>query len=105
VLHGKESTLTQLVGGEVEVRPFRIDVPEEELADLRRRIAEPAWKKLPSWAVVSSGDKAAGSDVVRSMAERVGATTTEVEGSHVIMMSQPQVVADVILSALAAAPQ
>jgi pimeloyl-ACP methyl ester carboxylesterase len=61
---------------------------------------EPAWKNLPTWAVVSSGDKAAGADVVRSMAERAGATITEVEGSHVIMVSQPQVVTDVILSAL-----
>jgi pimeloyl-ACP methyl ester carboxylesterase len=66
---------------------------------------EPAWKKVPSWAVVATGDKAAGADVVRSMAKRAGATITEVEGSHVIMVSQPQVVADVILSALAAAPQ
>jgi hypothetical protein len=36
------------------------------------------------------------------MAERAGATITEVEGSHVIMVSQPQAVADVILEALAA---
>jgi pimeloyl-ACP methyl ester carboxylesterase len=60
----------------------------------------PAWKNLPSWAVVSSGDKVIGTDAVRSMAERAGATITEVEGSHVIMMSQPQVVKDVILRAL-----
>jgi pimeloyl-ACP methyl ester carboxylesterase len=66
---------------------------------------EPAWKNLPSWAVVSTGDKAAGADVVRSMAERAGATITEVEGSHVIMISQPQVVTDAILTAVAAAPQ
>jgi hypothetical protein len=50
--------------------------------------------------VVATGDKAAGADVVRSMAERAGATITEVEGSHVIMVSQPQVVTDVILRAL-----
>jgi pimeloyl-ACP methyl ester carboxylesterase len=56
---------------------------------------------LPSWAVVATGDKAAGSDVVRSMAERAGADITEVEGSHVIMMSQPEVVTDAILRALA----
>ncbi len=62
----------------------------------------PAWKNLPSWAVVSSGDKVVGTDAVRSMAERAGATITEVEGSHVIMMSQPQVVAEAILTALAA---
>jgi pimeloyl-ACP methyl ester carboxylesterase len=62
----------------------------------------PAWKKLPSWAVVATGDKAAGTDVVRSMAKRAGAKITEAEGSHVIMVSKPQVVADVILSAVAA---
>ena len=60
----------------------------------------PAWKTLPSWAVVATGDKAAGTDVIRSMAERAGATITEVEGSHVIMISQPQAVTDVILTAV-----
>jgi hypothetical protein len=37
------------------------------------------------------------------MAERAGASITEVEGSHVIMVSQPQAVTDVILEAVAAA--
>jgi pimeloyl-ACP methyl ester carboxylesterase len=58
-----------------------------------------AWKRLPSWAVVATGDKAAGADVVRSHAERAGADIVEVEGSHVIMISQPQVVTDHILKA------
>jgi pimeloyl-ACP methyl ester carboxylesterase len=62
----------------------------------------PAWKRLPSWAVVARGDKAAGTDVVRSMAERAGAEITEVDGSHVIMVSQPDAVTNVILDALAA---
>jgi pimeloyl-ACP methyl ester carboxylesterase len=62
----------------------------------------PAWKSLPSWAVVATGDKAAGTDVIRAMARRAGATITEVEGSHVIMISRPQVVTEVILSAVAA---
>jgi hypothetical protein len=55
--------------------------------------------------VVATGDKVIGTDAVRSMAERAGATITDVEGSHVIMMSQPQVVVDVILTALAALSQ
>ncbi|WP_406044575.1 alpha/beta hydrolase [Micromonospora sp. NBC_00898] len=63
----------------------------------------PAWKNLPAWSVVATGDKAAGSDVVRSMAQRAKATITEEEGSHVIMVSKPQVVADVIMQAVAAA--
>src|SRR5215218_10271791 len=96
---------------------FAADLPAEQtavMAATQRPVAElafpepsgvPAWKTLPAWAVVATGDKAAGSDVVRSMAERAGATITEVEGSHVIMMSQPQVVTEVILTALAEAPQ
>ena len=62
----------------------------------------PAWRDKPSWAVVATGDRAAGADVVRSMAERAGAKITELEGSHVIMISQPQAVTDVILEAVAA---
>jgi pimeloyl-ACP methyl ester carboxylesterase len=61
----------------------------------------PAWKLLPSWAVVATGDRAAGTDVVRSMAQRAGATITELDGSHVIMVSQPEAVAEVILKAVA----
>jgi pimeloyl-ACP methyl ester carboxylesterase len=93
---------------------FAADLPEKQsavMAATQRPVSEvafsepngePAWKKLPSWAVVATGDKAAGADVVRSMAERAGAKITEVEGSHVIMISQPQAVTDVILTAVAA---
>jgi len=63
----------------------------------------PAWKHAPSWAVVATGDKAAGADLVRSMAERANAKITEVEGSHVIMISQPDAVAQVILEAVSSA--
>jgi pimeloyl-ACP methyl ester carboxylesterase len=93
---------------------FAADLPAEEtavLAATQRPVAEtafseltgkPAWKDRPSWAVVATGDKAAGADVVRSMAKRAGATITEVEGSHVIMISQPEAVTDVILDAVSA---
>jgi pimeloyl-ACP methyl ester carboxylesterase len=62
----------------------------------------PAWKTLPSWAVVATGDKAAGADVIRSEAKRANADILELEGSHLIMVSQPRAVADVILRALKA---
>jgi pimeloyl-ACP methyl ester carboxylesterase len=93
---------------------FAADLPAEQAAVLgatQRPVAEaafaeasgpPAWKNLPSWAVVATGDKAAGTDVVRSMAQRAGAQIVELEGSHVIMMSQPGPVADLIVRALEA---
>jgi pimeloyl-ACP methyl ester carboxylesterase len=93
---------------------FAADLPAEQtavMAATQRPVAEtafseasgpPAWKSRPSWAVVATGDKAAGADLVRSMAERAGATITEVEGSHVIMVSQPEAVTEVIETAAAA---
>lgn len=51
---------------------------------------------------MATADKAAGTDVIRSMAERAGATITEVDASHVVMVSHPEVVADVIRTAAAA---
>ena len=93
---------------------FAADLPPQQAAVMavtQRPISElaftepsgpPAWKSLPSWAVVATGDKAAGTDVTRSMAERAGATITELEGSHVIMISRPDAVTDVIKTAAAA---
>jgi hypothetical protein len=92
---------------------FAADLPTQQaavMAATQRPVAElaftepcgpPAWKSLPSWAVVASTDKAAGTDIVRSMAERAGATITEVEGSHVIMISRCDAVADMIKTAAA----
>src|SRR6266545_1976923 len=76
-----------------------IQRPTSELA-FAEPTGPPAWKSLPSWAVVATGDKAAGTDVVRAHAGRAGARITEVEGSHLIMISQPQLVAEVIESAI-----
>jgi pimeloyl-ACP methyl ester carboxylesterase len=62
----------------------------------------PAWKNLPTWAAVGMADKAAGADIVLSMAHRTGGNVTEIDGSHVIMISQPDAVTNVILNALKA---
>jgi pimeloyl-ACP methyl ester carboxylesterase len=93
---------------------FAGDLPADRaavLAATQRPVAQgafsektgpPAWKTVPSWAVVATGDKAAGTDIVRSMAQRAGANVVEIEGSHLIMVSQPEAVTDVILEAAAA---
>jgi pimeloyl-ACP methyl ester carboxylesterase len=110
---GSETAVEFAIDPEKFHDAFAADLPREQtavMAATQRPVAElafsmpsgaPAWKNVPSWAVVATGDKAAGSDVVRSMAKRAGATITEVEGSHVIMISQPQAVTDVIQTAVA----
>ncbi len=61
-----------------------------------------AWKTLPSWAVIGTEDKVIPPDTQRHMAERAGATITEVAASHVSMVSHPQAAIDAILTAVAA---
>jgi pimeloyl-ACP methyl ester carboxylesterase len=61
-----------------------------------------AWKTLPSWAVVGTQDRVIPPDTQRHMAERAGATVSEAPGSHVSMVSHPQVTIDAVLAAVAA---
>jgi len=91
---------------------FAGDLPEEQTAIMaanQRPLAASsfgeqtmgaAWKRLPSWAVVGSGDHTIGADVVREMAQRAGAKMVERDASHVVMVSQPDVVTDTIMNAL-----
>jgi pimeloyl-ACP methyl ester carboxylesterase len=55
-----------------------------------------AWRNKPSWAVVATQDHTIAPQLVRQMAERIGAEIVEVNGSHVSFISQPRATADVI---------
>ena len=61
-----------------------------------------AWKTLPSWAVIGTEDRVIPPATQHHMAERANATITEVAGSHVSMVSHPQITIDAILAAVAA---
>ena len=52
--------------------------------------------------MVASGDKAAETDITLAQAKRAKATITELPGSHLIMVSQPDAVTDVIVKAAGA---
>lgn len=58
-----------------------------------------AWQTLPSWAVVGTEDLVIPPHTQLQMAERAGATITEVGGSHVSMVSHPQTTIDAIVAA------
>ncbi len=55
-----------------------------------------AWRELPSWSVVPTEDRTITPPAHRSMAARAGATVVEVRSSHLVHVSRPQVVADVV---------
>jgi pimeloyl-ACP methyl ester carboxylesterase len=62
-------------------------------------VHEPAWKTKPSWYIVAKNDRTVQPDLERFFAERMGATTSEADSSHVVMLAQPELVADVIRDA------
>jgi pimeloyl-ACP methyl ester carboxylesterase len=94
---------------------FCADIPEDEgtflgisqrpLAGvaLTEEAAAPAWRVRPSWAVLPTADRVIPPDVHRFSYQRAGTNVTEVEGaSHAVMISHPEVVADVVLTAVRA---
>ena len=55
-----------------------------------------AWRSKPSWYIVANNDRTVHPDLERFVAERMGATTYDVDSSHVPMLSHPELVLDVI---------
>lgn len=58
-----------------------------------------AWKSKPSWYIVAKNDRTIQPDCERFLAKRMGAKVTEVASSHVVMLSHPDVVIEVIRAA------
>jgi pimeloyl-ACP methyl ester carboxylesterase len=71
---------------------------------LNGTVSDPAWRHKPSWYLVTTEDRMIPPALQRKMAERVGATSTEVSGSHAIYVSRPDVVVNLIAQA-ARSPQ
>ena len=61
-----------------------------------------AWKHIPSWYLVAKQDRAINPDLERFYAKRMGATTVEVNSSHVPFLSHPAAVARLIEQAASA---
>jgi pimeloyl-ACP methyl ester carboxylesterase len=58
------------------------------------------WKTKPSWYLISEHDHVIAPEAQAFMAERMGATTETISGSHCAFIAQPVAVADFIQKAL-----
>jgi pimeloyl-ACP methyl ester carboxylesterase len=58
-----------------------------------------AWRSKPSFYAVSTEDRTINPDLERFMAKRMGATTIEVKSSHLSLISHPEEITRLILSA------
>jgi pimeloyl-ACP methyl ester carboxylesterase len=66
-------------------------------------VAQPAWKAIPSWYLVSQEDRALNPELERFYARRIRATTIEVKSSHVAFVSHPDAVVRLIEQAASVA--
>jgi len=105
-----------LIGGDIDlyIKPslfpscFANDLPPKEgavLASTQRPFAlsalsqisgVPAWKTIPSFYLVGTIDRAIPPFAQLFMAQRASATIVQVRGSHLVMISQPEAVVDLI---------
>ena len=64
-------------------------------------VDEPAWKTKPSAYLLTTEDKILAPATQRALAERIGARVTEVAASHLVLLSQPEAVADFVRASAA----
>jgi pimeloyl-ACP methyl ester carboxylesterase len=62
-------------------------------------ISEASWRIKPSWYLLTTQDRMIPPSAQRAMAERTGATVTEVPASHSVYVSKPDAVASLIKQA------
>ena len=74
--------------------PWNTDAPAGAITD-------PAWRTKPSWYLVTTEDHMIPPPAQHTMAERIGATVSEVTASHSVYVSQPDAVATLIAQAAA----
>ncbi|MFG2938181.1 alpha/beta fold hydrolase [Streptomyces sp. NPDC048282] len=77
----------------VTQRPVRVQALTAELS------GPPAWRTLPSWALIATQDNAIPGQAQEFMAERAGSHVVRIEASHAVAISQPDAVADLIIEA------
>jgi pimeloyl-ACP methyl ester carboxylesterase len=65
----------------------------------QQKIKSTPWKSKPSWFILTTQDHTVHPDLQRWVSTRMGATVTEVESSHVPMLSKPDIVIEVIRKA------
>ncbi|HUA81319.1 MAG TPA: alpha/beta hydrolase, partial [Dyella sp.] len=66
------------------------------LAAFRGVTEAAAWHTKPSWAVVATEDRVYSPELQRWMYQRAGSKIVEIKGSHLVYISQPEQVAQVI---------
>ncbi|WP_329458893.1 alpha/beta fold hydrolase [Streptomyces sp. NBC_01497] len=74
-------------------RPFAASI-------LNQPSGKPAWKSIPSWALIGTADRVLPPAEQKVMTARAGSHTVSVKAPHLSMVSNPQAVTDVVIRAV-----
>jgi pimeloyl-ACP methyl ester carboxylesterase len=70
------------------------------LAALMQKSGPPAWKEIPSWYLIGRNDQAIPPTTQKFMAKRAHSHVVEINSSHASLVSHPQTVTKLILTAI-----
>jgi pimeloyl-ACP methyl ester carboxylesterase len=100
-----EGDFVEHFAGDIDAAKARVLYSVQQpisLSAFEYTMGAPAWRSLPSWFVVATEDEAIPPDAERQFAQRMGATTIEVAAGHLVMLSHPETVVELIEQASAA---
>jgi pimeloyl-ACP methyl ester carboxylesterase len=102
----EEAFLTDFANGvdpAVARRLYAVQQPNVATLSPTARTTVAAWRSKPSWYAVSKQDRTIDPDLERFMAKRMKATTIEIDAGHLSLVSHPEIVSQLILTAAGAA--
>ncbi|MEU7655698.1 alpha/beta hydrolase [Micromonospora taraxaci] len=97
----EEAFLDDFAGGVDGVRARSLYAVQGPIADglFKGRTTVAAWRDKPCYYSVSTQDHTTAPELERFLAERMNATTIEVDSSHLAMVTHPETIADLIIMA------
>lgn len=84
------------------VRTLAVTQRPLSAAAFEEKAAAAAWHTKPAWGVVATADRTINPEVQRFAYQRANVAALEVESSHLLMLSQPTVVVELIKKAVLA---
>ena len=98
---GERAFLEDFAGGVDPLRARVLYAVQGRISDtlFASRTTIAAWRAKPCWYAVSKQDRTTSPDLERFVAQRMGATTIEVDGGHLAIVTHPEEIAGLILAA------
>jgi pimeloyl-ACP methyl ester carboxylesterase len=98
----EKAFLEDFAGGVDPVHARALHAVQGTISDtlFKSRTTTAAWREKPCWYAISKKDRTSSPELERFLADRMNATTIEVDSSHLSMITHPREIADLIMAAV-----